>query len=118
LIVWSEIRPGLLLLAVGLVAGGVFWTLHNLEATSPQTEDWWPAVLLGFGLAWAFVALVSRRAAAFLAATTLVGISISLLLNSQDLLEWRETLAGTVLITVGVGIVARGFLLREGTVAR
>jgi hypothetical protein len=118
LIVWGEVRPGLLLLAIGLVTGGVFWTLYNLDATSRQAEAWWPAVLLGFGLIWALVALVSRRAAAFLAATALVGISISLLLSAQDLLEWRETLAGTVLITVGVGIVARGFLLREGSVAR
>jgi hypothetical protein len=62
--------------------------------------------------------LIQRRPTPFLAAMTLIGISISLLLDVQAYLEWHETLIGIALITLGVGIMARGLLLRQGTVAQ
>ena len=118
LIAWSEINPGLLLLSIGLIAGGIFWTLHNRGQSSESVEAWWPLALLGFALLWAIFALAARRAASFLAASALAGLSISLLLDAQDLLTWRETLVGTVLIAVGIGIIARGLVLRQGSVVR
>ena len=118
LIAWGEVNPGLLLLSLGLIAGGIFWTLHNRGQSSEDLEAWWPLALLGFALLWALSALIARRAASFLAASALAGLSISLLLDAQDLLTWRETLVGTVLIAVGIGIIARGLVLRQGSVAR
>lgn len=117
LIVWSEVRPGLLFLALGLVFGGVFWTLHNLGETSENADGWWPLVLLVFALIWAVSSLIQRQITAFLAAITLTGISISLLMDAQDLIRWQESLIGTVLITIGIGIIARGLLLRQGATA-
>lgn len=117
LIVWREVRPGLLFLAAGLVAGGIFWTLYNLGRVSEDWQKWWPAALLGFALVWSFISLLTRRAGALLAATTLAGISISLLLDTQGYVTWQETLIGVVLVTIGVGIIIRGFLLRQGAVA-
>lgn len=117
LLVWSEVRPSLLLIALGLVAGGVFWTMHNRNQVSQTADDWWPLVLFGLALAWAVSALIGRRAAAFLAASALAGISLSLLMDTQDIVAWHETLVGSVLITIGIGIMARGLLLRQGSVA-
>ena len=117
LIVWRAVRPGLLLLAASLIAGGVLWTMHNRGQLSPDVEQWWPVVVVGLAFAWALLALIGRRVAEFLAAVALSGIGISLLLDTQDLITWQETLVGIVLITVGVGIIARGLLLRQGSVA-
>jgi len=118
LLAWEAVNPALLLLALGLVVGGVFWTMYNLGQTSPQAEQWYPALLLGFALLWALYALLARRPGTFLAASALIGVGISLLLDAQDLIAWRQTLVASVLITAGMGIVARGFLLRQGTAAR
>lgn len=117
LIVWREVRPGLLFLSAGLVAGGIFWTLYNLGRVSEEWREWWPAALLGFALLWSLLALITRRAGALLAATTLAGISISLLLDTQGYVTWQETLIGVVLVTIGIGIIVRGFLLRQGSIA-
>lgn len=117
LLAWGEISPGLLLLALGLVAGGIFWTLINLEQVPSAYQALWPVPVLVLACVWALSALISRQAAAFLAATALIGVSLSFLLDAQDIANWRETLVGGVLITVGIGIVARGLLLRQGSVA-
>lgn len=117
LLVWREVRPGLLVLALGLVAGGIFWTLSNLNRVPQAYEEWWAAVLLAFALVWSLIALAMRQAAAFLAGAGLAGISLSLLLDAQGVATWRETLVGVVLITLGLGIIARALLLRQGTVA-
>jgi hypothetical protein len=117
LIVWHAVRPGLLLLASTLIAGGVLWTMHNRGQLSADIEQWWPAFVVALGFAWAILALIGRRVAEFLAAVALMGIGISLLLDTQDIITWQETIVGIVLITVGVGIIARGLLLRQGTVA-
>lgn len=118
LLAWGEVRPDLLIVALGLIAGGLFWTLHNRGQTDATLEEWWPASILAVGIAWALWALIQRRPTPFLAAMTLIGISISLLLDVQAYLEWHETLIGIALITLGVGIMARGLLLRQGTVAQ
>jgi len=117
IIVWRAVRPGLLLLAGTLIAGGVLWTMHNRGQLSTDVEQWWPAFVVGVAFLWALLALIGRRVAEFLAAVSLSGIGISLLLDTQDIITWQETLVGIVLITVGVGIIARGLLLRQGSVA-
>ncbi len=117
LIVWREVRPGLLFLASGLIIGGVFWTLLNLGRVSQESEQWWPAALLIFALLWSLISLITRRAGALLASTTLAGMSVSLLLDTQGYVTWQDTLIGVVLVTIGVGIIIRGFLLRQGSVA-
>lgn len=118
LLVWRAIRPGLLLIALGLVAGGIFWTLSNLGRLPASYEESWSAVLLGFAILWGFTTLLTRQATQFLAASALAGISISILLDAQDVANWQDTLVGVVLITIGLGIMARGLLLRQGSMAR
>lgn len=114
---WGEMQPGMLLFALGLVAGGVFWMLYNLGKTPTTLNQWWPMVLLAFAALWAVYSLIIRHASAFLAATVLIGISFSLWLDAQDYLIWRETLIGCILIALGLGIMVRGLLLRQGTTA-
>jgi hypothetical protein len=117
LLVWREIRPGLLFLAAGLVIGGVFWTLYNLDRVPSDAREWWPAALLGFALLWALLSLIIRKAGALLAASTLAGLSVSLLLDTQGYITWRDSLVGVMLVTIGIGIMLRGLLLRQGSVA-
>jgi hypothetical protein len=117
IIVWRAVRPGLLLLAASLIAGGVLWTMHNRGQVSTDIEQWWPGFVVVVAFLWAILALIGRRVAEFLAAVALSGIGISLLLDTQDIITWQETMVGIVLITVGVGIIARGLLLRQGSVA-
>ncbi|NJL95563.1 MAG: hypothetical protein HC915_18470 [Anaerolineae bacterium] len=108
----------MLLLALGLVSGGIFWTLDNLGRIPAAYQDSWAVALVGFTLAWSFLALLNRHVTAFMAGTALIGVSLSLLLNVQAIAAWRETLVGLVLITIGLGIIARGLLLRQGGLAR
>lgn len=117
LLAWEAINTPLLFGALGLVGGGLLWTLHNIGQTSSQVEAWWPAIPLAFGIVWGFVALMLRRALSFLAAAAFIGLSFSLLLDTQDLLAWQETLAGSVLIALGLGIITRGLVLRQGVSA-
>ncbi|MFP4323076.1 MAG: hypothetical protein ACLFTK_11540 [Anaerolineales bacterium] len=117
LIDWNEINPGLALLTTGLIAGGVFWTLANLGATSPALDTWWPGALLGLAALWGLQALLTRQAAQFLAASALIGASVSLLLHTHDLMLWRETFVGSMLIAIGLGVIVRGLVLRQGSMA-
>jgi hypothetical protein len=117
ILAWGEVNPGMLLLAVGLVVGGVFWMLYNRGQTSEAANAWWPMVLLAGGFLWSAYALAMRRVPSFLAANALMGVSFSLWLDAQDYLEWQQTMAGCILVAVGLGIIARGFLLRQGSTA-
>lgn len=112
LLVWEEVRPSILLVATGLISVGIFWTLHNRGQTASQIDQLAPLLLLAFALIWSIYALVTARPTTFLAATTLVGISISFWLDMQDLIAWHKTFIGAILITVGIGIMARGLVLR------
>ncbi len=117
LINWGEVNPGLAIITTGLVVGGIFWTLANLGATSATVDTWWPGVFLALSVAWALYTLLTRQASPFLAAAALSGLSVSLLLHTHDLLLWRETVLGSVLIAVGLGVIVRGLVLRQGTTA-
>ena len=72
-----------------------------------------PLVVAGL---WMLIALVRRQVTSFLGGAALVGVGLSALLDAQDIAALRDTLLGTVLVTVGLGVVVRGFLLRGRTV--
>ena len=114
LLLWREIRPGILFIALGLVAAGVYWTLRNLEAVPANLRNSWAAALLLASLIWSIGSLIARRGGAFLAGSVMAGISLSLMLDTQGYADWKDSLMGVVLITVGLGIIARGLLLRQG----
>lgn len=107
-----EIRPALLILSVALVIAGIFFTLLNVASLSAAVREWWPAVLLGAAMLWSLIALIRRDAVAFLGGAGVSGVSISLLIDTQEMAEFRETVVGAILISIGVAIVVRGLLLR------
>jgi hypothetical protein len=110
-----EMNPGLFLIVLLLIASGIFGTLLNLDRVQSQVRSWWPVVLVIGAVLWMFAALLRRRIASFLGGAACAGVGISLLLDSQDIAPLDKTLMGVVLITTGLGIVIRGFLLRQRT---
>lgn len=106
------IRWGWLLLALVLLAGGIVGTLLRQDRLSEEDVSWWPVTVLIVAGLWMLVALARRRVEAFLGGAALVGVGLSALLDTQDIASLRETLLGMVLITTGLGIVIRGFVLR------
>ncbi|HEX3051565.1 MAG TPA: hypothetical protein VHP83_12970 [Aggregatilineaceae bacterium] len=109
-------RFGLLLLVVVLIGGGIFGVLLNQGRIRDDVEAWWPLVLVIGALGWMLVALIQRQGTSFLGAAAVTGIGLSLLMETQDIAEVQETLIGVMLVMVGLGIVIRGFLLRQQTV--
>jgi len=108
-----EIRVAPLLVALALIVAGVFGTLLNLGEFDADVEAWWPAAVIGVAGLWMLVALIRRQVASFLGGSALAGIGISLLLSTQAVATLRESLVGLSLVTIGLGIVIRGFLLRQ-----
>ncbi|NDJ75381.1 MAG: hypothetical protein GYB65_03905 [Chloroflexi bacterium] len=102
-----------LVLVVCLVAEGGFATLLNLDRVGGEAEMWWPAVILAGAVLWMGAALARRRVASFLGACALAGLGLSLLMNSQDIAEFEETVMGVMLVTVGLGIIVQGLVLRQ-----
>jgi uncharacterized membrane protein len=111
-----EIRFSLLLIVILLIVGGIFGTLLNQGRIQDDVERWWPVAVIAGALLWLLVALVQRRVAAFLGAAAVLGIGLSLLMDAQDIAPADDTLLGIVLVAVGLGIVIRGFLLRQQNV--
>jgi hypothetical protein len=107
------VRPGLLLIALGLIIGGVFVTLLNTVTLPDSVLRWYPMGSLGVAFGWAFVALVRRNIAQFVAGMVVFGLSLSLLLDTQDVASFRETFIGILLMSFGLAIVIRGLLLRQ-----
>lgn len=107
------LRWDMLLLATGLIAAGIFSTLLVQDALTGDIVRWWPVALVAVALVWMLVALVRRHVASFLGAAAFAGVGLSLLMDAQDIARFEETLLGVVLVTVGLGIVIRGFLLRQ-----
>jgi hypothetical protein len=111
------IHPGFLLAALGLLVGGMFFTLLN-NADLPEVVDrWWPMVSLVIALIWSLSALARRNATSFLGGAAVTGLSISLLLHTQGVAQFRETFVGVTLISLGLAIVVRGLLLRQVSAA-
>lgn len=105
-------EPGLLLIALGLMAAGIFFTYLNVIENPDPALEWWPAVSLFVSMMWSMVALTRRNATAFLGGAGAAGLSISLLLHTQDVAEFQETVVGVILISIGLAIIVRGLLLR------
>lgn len=113
---WHNIADmGLFLVALALVMGGIFFTLLNVVELPAIITEWWPVVTLFVSLFWSLSALNRRNAAAFLGGAGTAGLSISLLLHTQDIAEFRETFVGIVLISLGAAVITRGLLLRQTT---
>ncbi len=113
---WSKVAaPGLFLVAAGLVAGGIFFTLLNVVELPSIITRWWPTVTLFISLSWSLSALNRRNAAAFLGGAGAIGLSLSLLLDAQEIADFGETFVGLVLISIGTGVIMRGLLLRQAT---
>jgi hypothetical protein len=108
-----QIRFGLLLVVILLVASGIFGTLLKRGRLRDEVEAWWPVVIIIGAVLWLLVALIQRREASFLGSAAFAGVGLSLLMSTQDIAELDETLMGVVLVTVGLGIVIRGLLLRQ-----
>lgn len=111
-----EIDLGLLILVILLVAGGIFGTLLNQGRIRDDVEQWWPAGVIGGAIIWLLAALARRRVAAFLGAAAALGVGLSLLMDTQDIASLQDTMLGLVLVAIGLGIVIRGFLLRQQNV--
>lgn len=107
--------PGLFLVALALVVGGIFFTLLNIAELPSIITRWWPTIVLFISLFWSLSALNRRNAAAFLGGAGAAGLSISLLLNAQEIASFGETFVGLILIAIGTGVIMRGLLLRQAT---
>ena len=59
------------------------------------------------------VALVRQRIPSFLGGAAVAGAGVSLLLDTQGVVPVEETLLGLILVAAGLGVVVRGFLLRQ-----
>lgn len=108
-----EIKTSTLLLAVGLIATGIFGTLINQGEIRQSLKEWWPMALLVVAGLWMLTALFRRQVASFLGGAALAGVGLSLLMDTQAIAVFEDTLLGIVLVTIGLGIVIRGFLLRQ-----
>jgi hypothetical protein len=109
----SAFRWDYLLLALLLIGGGIFGALLNQDRLQAQIEEWWPLAVVGVAALWMIIALVRRQIASFLGGAALAGVGLSLLMNNQDIAGFKETVLGMVLVTAGLGIVIRGFVLRQ-----
>ncbi len=111
----TALRWDYLLLAVVLIGGGIFGALLNRDRLQAQIEEWWPLAVVVVAAAWMIIALARRQVASFLGGAALAGVGLSLLMNNQDIAGFKETVLGMVLVTAGLGIVIRGFVLRQQT---
>jgi hypothetical protein len=108
----GALRWDVLLAAAALVALGIFGTLLVQDRLSGDIVTLWPLALVAAAVAWLLVALLRRHVTSFLGAATLAGVGLSALMETQEVAPIEETLLGVVLVTIGLGIVIRGFLLR------
>jgi len=108
-----EVRFGVLVLAIALIALGIFGTLLNRGEVEGDVRAWWPAALIALAVLWMLVALVRQRIPSFLGGAAVAGAGVSLLLDTQGVVPVEETLLGLILVAAGLGVVVRGFLLRQ-----
>ena len=108
-----EVNWGALGAALGLIVAGVLGTLLQRGNVQGAAQTQWPWALVALGALWALVALARRHVTAFLGAAALTGAGLSLLMDTHTIAPARETLFGVVLVAIGLGIVVRGFVLRQ-----
>jgi hypothetical protein len=110
-----RIRWDYLLLALFMIVGGVFGALLNRGQVQEPIKAWWPLAIVVVAGLWMIIALARRQVASFLGGAALAGVGLSLVMNNQDIADFKETVLGMVLVTAGLGIVIRGFVLRQRT---
>jgi hypothetical protein len=96
---------GRLWFGIVILGLGVLWTLDNLGfADSERVLEWWPVVLIAFGLS----KLLGRGGARPLAAALWVGAGLWLLGHNLGLLPWGVSDVWPMLLIVfGVSIIRR-----------
>lgn len=109
-------RFSVLVLSLLLMVGGIFFTLLNVGVVEGDAEVWWPTVTLGGAVLWMLGALIRRDATAFVIGGGVAGISVSLLLDTQDIADFRETVVGVILMMLGMSVIVRGLLIRSVSV--
>ena len=97
----------------GLVVLTAFALLLNQGALPAQVVTWWPLVVAILAAIWFLAALARRDARSLLGSTALLGLSVSMLLASQNIASLSSTWVGVTFIATGTGIVLRGLLLRH-----
>lgn len=105
-------RFSLFVISISLIIAGVFFTLLNVADLPQNVQDWWPAVSLGAATVWALGALIRRNATAFVAGAAIAGLSVSFLLETQEIATVEETVFGVILMMLGLSVVIRGLLIR------
>lgn len=109
----SRIQWSYLLLVSFLFGAGVFGVMLRRDEIHGNLADWWPLALLSVSGLWMLIALMRRQIASFLGGSAFAGVGLSFLLDTQAIATVEETMLGLVLVTAGLGIVIRGFLLRQ-----
>jgi hypothetical protein len=108
-----DFQPGMLVALGVLIAGGIFGGLLKQDRVSDEAAEWWPLAGVGLAVLWLLAALIRRRVTESLGAAALAGVGLAALMETQDIARFGETLFGVMLVTLGLGIVIRGFLLRQ-----
>ncbi|PJF43816.1 MAG: hypothetical protein CUN55_07190 [Phototrophicales bacterium] len=111
-------RFSLFVLSIALMVGGVFFTLLNLGLIQGDATIWWPSVTLGGAILWMLGALLRRDSAAFVLGSGIAGVSISLLLDTQSIADFQETVVGILLMMLGMAVIVRGLLIRSASINR
>ena len=109
-------RFSLFAISVSLVVAGVFFTLLNVAELPADVREQWPIVSLAAAALWSLIALIRRQSTAFVAGTAIAGVSLSFLLDNQNIADFEQTVFGVLLIMLGLSVVIRGLLIRPRVV--
>jgi hypothetical protein len=102
---------------VALIVVAISLVLINLDLLPDGVLRWYPLGIVLPAIFWFLTALIRRHGKALLGAATLLGVGLSLLLNTQNVAAFSATFAGIILITVGVALVLHGLLLQNRPLA-
>lgn len=101
------------LVILALIALTVFALLSNQGLLPTEVLLWWPAVIVIPAGIWFFASLARQNPQSLIGSAALLGLSISLLLASQNIAPLGTTFVGVTFIAAGTGIILRGLLLRH-----
>ncbi len=107
------VNGSVLLLIIALIAMTIFALMLN-QGTLPQpVVMWWPlAVAIPSAVSF-LIALARRETRRLLASAALFGLSLSMLLASQQIAALPNTFVGITFIAIGTAIILRGLLLSQ-----
>lgn len=111
---WS-LRLDVLLFALALIAGGIAATLIVQDRIEIELDQRWPVGVLALAGVWMLLALVRGHVTAFLGGAALAGVGLALLMDVEDIAAFDESVLGVVLVTLGLGIVIRGLVMRPSS---